>query len=441
MALFGKKKKAVPPEEQAPKISFIPKGAAAEMDNQKNLLMAKQSPAFLFVQRLVADALDRRGGGILLDYTQQAVAVRYEIDGLWLQSATLDRMTGDAMLAVMKVLANLNIQERRARQKGEFGAQYRKAKYNCLITTEGVPTGERVTIQIENPAVKKPQTIEELGMREKMMEQVRELFALHEGFILISAPPAGGFTTTFSALLRSADRFTRNFSEVQAVDGDKAVENVPLTSYDPSKGETPMTVIPKLLRTYPDVIAIRDLVNAETLEKLCDQVEEKRLIVAGVRAKETVEALLRVLALKAPAQKFASVITAVLNQRLLRTLCENCKVPYVPPPQVLHQLGIPQGKVAAFYRPHEGPLPPQTEKEEPRMCPNCGGMGYRGRTAVFELLVMNDDLRKLLAKSPGIDVLRAEARKSGMRTLQEEGIVLVARGVTSLPELLRVLKE
>jgi type II secretory ATPase GspE/PulE/Tfp pilus assembly ATPase PilB-like protein len=345
------------------------------------------------------------------------------------------------MLAVMKVLANLNMNERRARQKGEFGAQYKRTNYNCVIVSEGVPTGERVTIQLENPSVKKPQTIEDLGMREKMIEQVKEQYALPEGIVLISAPPAGGFSTTFSALLRSADRFTRNFAEVQGADGDKEVENVPLTKYDAAKGENPMTVLPKLLRTYPDVIAIRDLVNAETLETLCDQADDKRLVIAGVRAKDTAEALLRVQALKAPSKKFPSVIKAVLNQRLLRTLCDQCKIPFAPPPQMLHQLGIPQGKVAAFYQHHEGPLPPQNEKEEPRMCANCGGMGFRGRTAVFELLLMNDDLRKLLATNPSIDALRVAARQSGMRTLQEEGVVLVARGVTSLPELMRILKE
>lgn len=443
MALFGKKKKkATPEEEEAPPITLVPQGGATERDNQANLLTAKQSPAFILAQRLLADAIDRRTGTVLLDYTAQQVAVRYQIDGVWHQCPPLDRGNGDMLLAVLKTITALNMNERRARQEGKFAAQYKRGKHVCTLTSQGVPTGERATLRFDDPNAKKLQRIDDLSMRDKMVEQVRELFALHSGFLLISAPPGHGFTTTFNALLLSSDRYIRNFCEVADVtQKDPAVENVPRTTFDSAAGETPLSVLPRLIRQYHDVYVLRDLFNAETLDLLLDQAGEGRLIVGGIRAKECCEALLRVLAYKIPAAKFAPAATAVLNQRLVRMLCENCKEAYTPPPQVLQQLGIPQGKVAAFYRPHEGPLPPENEKEEPKMCPQCGGLGYRGRTAVFELLVLNDDLRKVLAKSPKLDVLRQEARKAGMRTLQEEGIVLVARGVTALPELLRVLKE
>ena len=150
------------------------------------------------------------------------------------------------------------------------------------------------------------------------------------------------------------------------------------------------------------------------------------------------------LQLKAPPAKLAKGISAVVSQRLIRRLCDECKRAYAPQPQLLQQLGIPQGKVQAFYIQHEGPLPlpPDAPKDAvPMPCRKCRGIGFHGRTSFFELLLINDRLREILAKSPKLDVLREEARKAGMRTLQEEGIALVAKGVTSLPELLRVLKE
>jgi general secretion pathway protein E len=128
----------------------------------------------------------------------------------------------------------------------------------------------------------------------------------------------------------------------------------------------------------------------------------------------------------------------------VRKLCDGCKQPYAPTPQVLQQLGIPQGKVQAFFRHHEGPLPlpPDAPRNAvPQICRTCGGMGFKGRAPVYELLIMTDRLREVLATSPKIEVLRDEARKSGFRTMQEEGIALVAKGITELPELLRVLKE
>ena len=121
---------------------------------------------------------------------------------------------------------------------------------------------------------------------------------------------------------------------------------------------------------------------------------------------------------------------------MVRKLCDACKEAYAPTPQVLQQLGIPEGRVQAFYRPFQ---PNPQEPKEP--CQACGGIGYLGRTAIFEIMVVGDTLRKTLAANPKPDLLRQAARREGMKSLQEEGILLVARGVTSLPELMRVMKQ
>ena len=123
----------------------------------------------------------------------------------------------------------------------------------------------------------------------------------------------------------------------------------------------------------------------------------------------------------------------MLNQRLIRKLCEDCKEEYTPSPEMLKKLGIPAGRVESLYR------PPKSEEDQP-VCSNCGGLGYKERTSIFELLVVDDSIREVLTKQPKLEVLRKVARQAGNRTLQEEGIVLVAKGVTSVPELSRVLK-
>jgi type II secretory ATPase GspE/PulE/Tfp pilus assembly ATPase PilB-like protein len=156
------------------------------------------------------------------------------------------------------------------------------------------------------------------------------------------------------------------------------------------------------------------------------------LFISTVRAKDSAEALLRVLALGVPPAEFARGISAVFSQRLVRKLCEACKEAYAPAPQILKQLGIPEGRIQAFHR------PPQQPEE---VCKECSGIGYKGRTAIFELLLVGDTVRKVLSTSPKLELLRKAARKDGMRSLQEEGILLVAKGVTSLPELMRVLKQ
>ncbi|MEN0111326.1 MAG: type II/IV secretion system protein, partial [Planctomycetota bacterium] len=130
---------------------------------------------------------------------------------------------------------------------------------------------------------------------------------------------------------------------------------------------------------------------------------------------------------------FARDVQGVLAVKLIRRLCDACRVAYTPTPEMLKKLGIPAGKVEQLYR---SPKPDEVDKP----CKECGGIGFRGRTALFEMLVPDDRFRSVLAKTPQMDAVRKAARESGMRTMQEEGILLVARGVTSVPELSRVLK-
>jgi type II secretory ATPase GspE/PulE/Tfp pilus assembly ATPase PilB-like protein len=234
----------------------------------------------------------------------------------------------------------------------------------------------------------------------------------------------------------------RNFVGIEdEAKPEREIENIPITHYDSRKSETPMDLLPKLNRTYPDVYVLRDFVNGETVDTLCDQVTvEQRFVFASTRAKEATEALLRGLMLKATPDKFAQAITAVLNVRLVRKLCDKCKEAYAPPAEVLKQLGLPPGKVQALYRPPVPPPPDSEAAKNYKPCDECMAIGYRGRTAIFELVIVDDRMRQLLAKQPKLELLRDASRKAGNRNLQEEGVLLVARGITSVPELVRVLK-
>ncbi len=203
--------------------------------------------------------------------------------------------------------------------------------------------------------------------------------------------------------------------------------------FDPAAGQTPASVLPKLAREHPDVYIVPDMVDAESATMFCDQVEnENRMVVTSVRAKEASDSLLQVLRLKVPTAKFATSVTAAVNQRLIRKLCPKCKEGYAPTAQLLEQLGIPAGRVEALYR---------TPQQPEEVCTECQGIGYLGRTGMFELLIVDDNVRQALTTNPQLAAIRQAARRAGMRTLQEEGIVLVAKGITSLQELMRVLKE
>lgn len=402
--------------------------------NQANLITARQSPGYLLLKEFIAEMATRRSDRMVLDYTQGGVGVKQLVDGVWHNGEARDRESGDVMLAVMKQLANLDITERRKKQEGTFGAKYEGVQYVCPFTSQGVQTGERVLLELKGGAQAKLRTYDDLGMREKIQQQWAELMALDEGLLVIAAPPEGGLTTLTDVSIMETDRLMRDFFAVEDVHNpERDIENVVLHTYDSKQGETPATLMPKLVRQYPNVYIVRDLVDRDSAKLLFKEADDGRLVITTVQALEAPEALLRILQKKVPHRDFAKLVTAVLCTRLIRKLCPTCKVPYEPSPDLLKKLGIPAGKVKQLYR-----VPKPEELEKP--CPDCANLAYRGRTGLFELLVVNDKVREVLVKQPKIDLLRKAARLAGMRTFQEEAILLVAKGETSLQEAQRVLQ-
>jgi len=422
----------VDPHETGPPVILRAQGGPSEREDNVRLLSARQAPGFFGAREVIADGLSRRAHGIMLDYTQQAMGVHRMIDGVWQPGEPLPREQGDPLLEALKILCGLNPQDRQSQQKGTFSTEYKSTEYGSTLTCQGTKTGERALLQFEEKAVLF-ESFEGIGMRAKMQEMLRELLDLKQGFLLFSAMPGAGLRSTTHVVIRNMDRFTREFMAVEEeTKRYQEVENCPVTTYKAADGQTPASVLPKVIRAMPNVIVVRDLVDAETVAMLCREIPEERLIIGTVRAKDSAEVLLRVLALGVPAATLAEGISGVLSQRLVRKLCPACREAYAPTPQILGQLGIPEGRVQAFYRP-----PQQPEQ----VCPQCGGLGYKGRTAIFELLKAGDVVRKVLRSGPKPDLLRQAARKDGLRSFQEEGALLVAKGVTSLQELMRVLKQ
>lgn len=431
------------PHEYFPPISF----SAAGKDNptqQQNLITVRQSPVYTHVMALAAEALVKRADLIMLDFTAAAVAVKFSIDGFWFDMPPRDRQTGDAMLAGFKKLGDLNVADRRSKQEARYGCEFLGQKYHVVFTSQGVPTGERAMLKFV-PKKSRFANLEDLGMRDKLREKYKELIDSPQGLIVISAPPAGGLTTNWKYGVEAADRFVRDFVAIEStLNDDEEMINVTPNKFDPTKGETPDTYLPKMLLKQPDVLVVPDFVNAATAKIVVDQIRlEKKMAITRVRARETSEAVLRVLAFPEVRKEMIDTLTMVVNSRMVRKLCD-CKQPFQPPPQLLQRLGIPPGRVQMLFRQYQPPPPPppdaKVKYEPPPICPKCQGLGYFGRTAIFELMVVNDQIREALRSNANVDTIRQVARQTGMRTIQEEGVLMLVQGVTSLEELQRVLK-
>jgi type II secretory ATPase GspE/PulE/Tfp pilus assembly ATPase PilB-like protein len=429
-------------DDYIPPIQFTPAGATPEVQ-EETLEVVTPSPGFPATAQLLAEAIQRESFTTVLDFTPQQVSVRFQIDGLWHSGTAMDRETGDYMLATLKKIAGLNFRERRARQEGQFETHFLKKKQKVRVVSQGIKTGERVAIYLDwkRPSLDK---VADLGMREGMIKQLSPILENPEtGLVVVSAIPGEGYTSAWRGVLDACDRLTRDYFVIEEKDEvEPEVINIYSVEFDRSRGENALSPITQLLLKQPDVLAFNELPDAETIDGIVELSTNKNMPVF-VRApgKNALDSVLRLLALKPDVEKFAHRLTAVVSMRLIRKLCEKCRISYTPHPNLLKKLGIPPGRIAELFKPFVYQPGMVDEKEnEIEPCRECHGIGYKGRTGLFELLVVNDAIRQALVNRTKLSQLMALAQRSGHVTMQQEGIVQVARGLTSLEELQRVLK-
>ncbi|MCU0709880.1 MAG: Flp pilus assembly complex ATPase component TadA [Pirellula sp.] len=452
--VFGRKKKkeadqgaaVVGGDAPLPALEIKPIGI--NKDEATGLIIAcKQLPGYPIALVLIANAISGRADRILIDYSAQGAVVRYRLDGMWETLPAMDRASADAALVVYKKILGLNPAERRARQDGKFATNFKDIDWVVSFTSMGVPSGERVLFSIDR---KKPllKTLGDLGMRDGMQEQFKAMMNGHEGLIIISAPATHGLPTTWRIALENADKFVRDWVSIEnKKDADPEIINVTQYFYEDGTADTPEAVFEKVRLKQPDVFVLPSLINGDIVESVLNQINtEHKHAVTRVVANDAFDAVIQVLsAYPNHAKSLIKVMQGVLNQRLIRRLCDNCKQPYQPTPQLLQKLGIPAGRVPKLYNPTVPPPPEQRvdAKGNPvefEICKRCNGRGYLGRMAIFELLTIDDTMRQAIAKlASKPDELRKFAKSRNHLSFQEEGILACALGVTSLQEIQRLM--
>lgn len=431
-----------PRVEEAPRLRLEAAGSTHE-EREYNLQLVRPSPGYPIVEQMVIDLFLRHVDTAVFDFTSNAVTIQYQIDGIWHKMPTMNREPGDYMLATLKQLCGLDYRERRQRQEGSFKASYYEGRAKIKVVSQGVPAGERVGLYLD--LKKSPlDNFEQLGMRAGMKQQLEGLLNARSGLLVVSAMPSEGYTTLWRATLGACDRFTRDHYLVEPQGRtEREVINFHSVPYDEAAGETPFTVIPQLLLREPHVTAFPELSDGALLNEICRLSSAvPMLTLTRIYSRHAIEGLPRLLAIKPDPRKLAENLQAILCMRLVRKLCETCKQGYQPAPQVLTKLGIPTQRIHNFFRPF--PYQPgqlDSEGNEIPPCPHCLGIGYAGRTGVFELLILNDALRQAFLTNPKVDYLTQVAQAAGHISMRDEAILLVAKGTTSLEELQRVFAK
>jgi general secretion pathway protein E len=401
-----------------------------------------------------------------MEPTEDEMIIRYRIDGLLTPGKSMDREQGDAVLNIFKVLANLDITEKRKAQDGSFSAEVQAeadplgrrptAKDNdeedgppevlelqtdkpklvtrqidFRVATAGSVVGEKMVMRLLDRS-RQVKDLAQLGMRPKLREQIRSIVQQPHGLFLVCGPTGSGKSTTLCACLFQIDRYQKNVITVENP-VEYHIDGVTQIEVNPKAGKTFASELRSILRQDPDVIYIGEIRDQETAEIACQAAQTGHMVFSTIHANDTVTAIGRLLELEVRPFVIASSLTAILGQRLVRTLCPKCKVAYRPNPELIKRLGVPPDKVKHFYR-----APREDEYENP--CKHCGNTGYRGRTGIFELLVVSDKMRDLIKAEPSPERLRAEAHRTGMVQLIQDGMRVVIEGETSIEEIQRVAK-
>ncbi len=424
-------------------VEFVP-NLKERTEAQSLLISARQGAGYEVAGGQLSHAIRSRATHVLMDFSKTACAIRYQVDGAWEQLPPLDRETGDAMLYAIKQLCLMNPADRRSAQTGSMGLKLVKEKYGLNVQSQGVPTGERVLAKIE-PEKVPFERMSDLGMRDKMFSQFKELIDSHGNLCLITAPKGEGLTTTWSVAIHAADRLVRDFQSFEREEApEPEIININPCFFGGSTGLPEKEVVRKAILKEPDVLMFPELPEPETLQICLEQLEKTdKQVIARMVSASPMEATVRFLAkYRDDAKDIVKRLGFILGQRLVRRLCDNCKVGFEPPPQLLQQLGIPPGRVPLLYQPFVPPPVEQQVDENGRPAPItpchvCDGRGYFGRVAIFEMLVPGEQLRSALLKTQDMAQLNKIAKAEGHRGAQAEAVLTVARGLTGLDELKR----
>ena len=383
-------------------------------------LTASEAPVVRLANLIVLEAIRRRASDIHIEPQERILRVRFRVDGVLQVAMTLPVHLRTALVSRFKIMANMNIAERRAPQDGGVTLAVDGRTIDLRISTVPTVTGEKLVARILD---RRAATvgIDQLGMQPPDLCRVAGLLARPHGIVLVTGPTGSGKTTTLYAMVHRLNR-----PEVNIVTIEDPVEyqlpGIAQVQVNPRAGLTFPVGLRAFLRQDPDVIMVGEIRDEETARIAVHAALTGHLVLSTLHTNDAASAVTRLTSMGIEPFLVASSLAGVLAQRLVRVLCEHCRRPV---PGAADGAGAPSS--TRVYAP------------APAGCDLCHRTGYRGRVGVFEVMVIDDALRALIVRRAPADALRRTAQAAGMTLLLEDALAKVAAGVTSLAEVRRVL--
>lgn len=386
-----------------------------------------EAPIIRYVNRLMHRAIKQRASDIHIEPFEDELSVRFRIDGVLYEIEKRKKNLHAPIVSRIKIMAKLNIAEKRLPQDGRIRVKIAGKDIDIRVSVIPTVHGERVAMRLLDRSQVLLQ-LEELGLSADHLEQFNRLITKSHGIILVTGPTGSGKTTTLYAALMKLNSPDKNILTVEDPI-EYQIKGIGQMQVNPKINLTFANALRSFLRQDPDIILVGEIRDTETADLAIHASLTGHLVLSTLHTNDAAGAITRLLDMGIEPFLVSSSLIGVVAQRLVRVVCPYCREPYNPLPKEIEELGLSQMQLQerSFYR--------------AKGCEYCMQTGYFGRTAIFEILIVTDHIRKLILERADSTTIKREAMKQGMRTLRQDGARKVASGITTSEEVLRVTQE
>ena len=399
-----------------------------ELDGREDLLnVSDRAPVIKLVNLVLFEAAQQKASDIHIQPYEDRLVVRLRIDGVLFDVFDLPKGVQDEVVSRIKVMGRMNIAEKRLPQDGRASVQVGDRVIDLRLSTVPASHGERVVIRLLDKSARL-YTLGELGMDARTLERFRHVIGVEHGLVLVTGPTGSGKTTTLYASLGQINSTERNIITLEDPI-EYQLDGISQIQIATKKGMTFASGLRSVLRQDPDIVMVGEIRDHETAVMAIQSALTGHLVFSTLHTNDAASAVTRLLDLGIEPYLVSSSLVGVLAQRLVRRVCTHCARPYVPDPAELKTLRYePTAEQRAGFRKGEG-------------CDACRDTGYHGRTGCFELLTVDDCIRRLVQSNATASEINTAAKRGGMHSLCEDGLTKVAAGHTTLEEVMRDRKS
>ncbi len=403
-------------------------GAFVQTHAEDLLNIANEAPVIKLVNNIFFQAVHSRASDIHIEPYENHARIRFRIDGVLHEIFTLPKQQIAAFVSRLKIMANLNIAERRLPQDGQSRIKIGQDLVDIRVSVIPTSGGERIVLRLLDKGGGEL-GLEKIGFGQAILDRFRNLIKISHGIILLTGPTGSGKTTTLYAVLNELNSEERNILTVEDPI-EYQLAGIGQMQVKPKIDLTFARCLRHILRQDPDTIMIGEIRDIETAQIAIQASLTGHLVLSTLHTNDAASAITRLIDMGVEPYLISSSVIAVMAQRLLRVICPECKEPYSPQEQMVSLLSENEEISAAGTQFYRG-----------TGCKNCLEMGYLGRTGIFELLVIDDDIRELIIKRRGSHIIKEAAVGKGMSTLREDGLHKALAGETTLEEVCRVTQD